>query len=359
MSRAIVRGVVALVLILGGGELIVRAFITGPSPQVYDPEIGYSYLPNKELFQAKEGYARFKFNALGLNDAEIGANDDRCRVLVVGDSYTTSLQVPREQNFTSVAEQLNPGLDVVNAGRDGLFLGDVHKVVRRLVPNLHPDLVVYVFSEGDVDDDTQLADFHIVVDPISGAIVDAVMNVEAKEGFKEAFGPILHRSALATRLASQLQPSAATAAGLFQTWRSWFDGGTRSEPPSRVAPARPPTQDILTFVFKRLGDTAPTALLYINALHYGAHDQASVAQTSIDAEAVAREAASRAGLTFSDAGDQLIGAVAQTGQPPFGFDNGVRPGGHLNAIGHQAVARALVDLVQEVRSSQRIECGAK
>lgn len=358
MSTYLIRGFVAFALVLISGEILVRLFIGGPSPQVYDTEIGYSYLPHGELFQAKEGYARFRFNALGLNDEEVVAKNGRCRVLAVGDSYTTALQVPRDRNFTSVAERLDPHLDVVNAGRDGLFLGDVHKVVRRLAPTTEADLVVYVLSEGDVEDDTQLPDFKIVVDPSNNRIIDAVMDVEAKEGFKEVFGPILHESALATRLSAQLQPSASSAVQMFATIRGWV-GRLGGETPNRSVPAvaRPSTEDVLTFVFSRLASEKPTALLYVNALHYFPKRRAEVASTSMNAEAIARRAAQRAGLLFMDTGEQLIASFKETGQAPFGFDNGIRPGGHLNASGHQAVARAFVELVNEAKATLPLECG--
>jgi hypothetical protein len=360
MIALLLRAFVALLVIVGAGEVFVRVVLNGPSPQVYDPEIGYRYLPHNELFQAKEGYNRFQFNALGLNDDELTPADGRCRLLVVGDSYTTALQVPRAENFTSIAEALNPRLDVINAGRDGLFLGDVEKVVMRLKPLVSPALVVYVLSEADVEEDTQLPGFHIVVDPVSGRIVDASMAVEGKEGFKDAFGPLLHHSALATRLASQLQPSAATAADLIARWNIFDRFGSASASIDAVAPSltRPPPDQVLEFVFHRLAQHGSTALLYVNGLHYFPDGHAVVADTSSRAEAVARKAAVRAGVPFNDTAAELIESVKRTGQPPFGFNNGLKPGGHLNAQGHHAVAAALIALVRDAAATLPAECGA-
>ena len=352
----LIRTLIALLLILAGGEIFVRLFVNGPSPQTYDPEIGYSYIPHGELFQTKEGRARVRFNELGLNDAEVGPRDARCRVLVVGDSYTTALQVPSDKNFGSVAERLDPGLDIVNGGRDGLFLGDAHKVIRRLVPLVKPDFVVYVISEGDVNDDTQLPGFRVNVDPSTGKIVDAVMQVEGKETFKEIFGALLNESALMTRLSAQLQPSAATAAEMFASLQHWSAGSTGAATVASSAPARPATEDILAFVFHRLAASAPTAILYINVLRYQPDHRASVAPRSQAAEVVARAAADRASLKMLDTAPYLIESVIQKGQPPFGFDNGLLPGGHLNPQGHEAVARALVDLVHEMQRSGSNGC---
>lgn len=357
--RAIGRVLLAALLVLLAGEWLVRTFIGGPSAQVYDPEIGYSYLPHSEWFQAKEGVARLRFNALGLNDDEVAAAKGRCRVLVIGDSYTAALQLPREHNFTTVAERLDPGLDVVNGGRDGLFLGDLHKVHRRLAATVQPDLVVYVVSQRAVEADIHLPDFSVVVDPQTGAVTDAVMRVEDKEALKQTFGPVFRESALATRLAAQLQPTVVGAIGQVGAWRDAFDAPRSAQAAAApaVAPPAPAAEAVLGFVFKRLAAPGPTALLYVNALQYAPGPRASVAPTSAGAERVARRAADAAGVRLYDTADALIASVAQTGQPPYGFQNAVLPGGHLNASGHRAVGRALVDLVRDMAPALPKGCG--
>ena len=359
-ASALGHGLFALALLLGAGELLVRELIAGPSPQIYDPVIGYSYRPYAELFQAKEGTTRLRFNALGLNDDDITPKNGRCRVLVLGDSYTAALQVPRAQNFSSVAEQLGSRLDVVNGGRDGLFLGDLHKVAKRLVSEVNPDLVVYVVSKRSVDDDIHVADFSVVVDPATGAVTDAVMRVEGKEALKQMFAPILQESALATRLASQLQPALVDALKQLRTWSQWLvpaATAAASGPPSTAA--RPTNEDVLAFIFRRLASDGPAALLYVDALTYLPNNGAKVAAPSYKAEAIARGAAARAGVRFFTTSDYLLASMQKDGKPPFGFDNAVLPGGHLNPTGHRAVGQALHDLVRAMGPTLPAECSAK
>lgn len=364
-ARILGRGSLALVLILCCGELLVRLLIGGPSPQVYDPEIGYAYLPHSEQFQATEGYARLRFNALGLNDSEVAPRDGQCRVLVIGDSYTAALQVPRESNFTSVAEQLDRRLDVVNAGRDGLFLGDMHKVFNRLAKGLKPDLVVYVLSQRAIEGDIQLPEFTLSLDPGTGAIRDAVMRVEEKESLKRIIAPLLGESALATRLAAQLKPAVTDALKQFTAWRDALKPGRAAGAPAAGAPAagpavaRPSSEDVLTFLFRRFSAGTPTALLYLNALQYQPEGRATAAPLSNNAEALARRAAARAEIRLFNTAGYLTDAMAQSRQPPYGFNNALRPGGHLNDEGHRAVGRALVDLVREMGPALPRECAAK
>lgn len=359
LGRVLVRVLLALLIVLGSGELFVRAFVAGPSPQTYDPDIGYSYRPESDLFQSKEGFTHLHLNSRGMNDREIAPRDGRCRALVIGDSYTAALQVRREMNFTSVAERIDPHLDVVNAGRDGLFLGDMHKVAARLIPELRPDVIVYVISERAVDTDITLPGFNVVVDPQSGRIVDAVMQVEGQETLKRIFGPILNRSALATRLAAQFKPMVVDAMAQFETWRRDFDwAGAAQATPVLAATPKPHDEDVLTFIFRRFRSQAPAALLYVNGLHYGPHRKATIAATSSAAQVMAARAAAAAGVRMYGTGAYLIDSLAHTGEPPFGFQNALLPGGHLNVTGHEAMGHALVDLLHEMGSELAGSCRA-
>jgi len=359
MRSAPFRAAIALLLTLLGGELLVRLCIGTPSTHLFDPEIGYRYRPGSDLFQTKEGFNRLHFNGLGLNDVEVGPKGDRCRVLVVGDSYTAALQVPQAENFTSVAERLEPRLDVINAGRDGLFLGDLHKVASRFAAPLSVDLVVYEISQRAIEADIRLADFSIVSDPRDGTIVDALMRVEEKESLKELFEPLLRNSALATRLAAQLQPSVAQAMQQAAGMREAMHGmrGDVLAAPEPVI--RHSDEDVLTFVFRRMAAVAPTGILYINALQYRPDRTAIVAPTSAQAEIVARRAAALAGVRFYSTGAALVKAFEQSGQPPYGFTNALLPGGHLNVRGHRAVGQVLVDVVREMGDSLPAQCRAR
>lgn len=354
--RQLIRVATVLAAVLAGGELFVRMFVGGPSPQAYDPQIGYTYLPHSELFQTKEGHSRMRFNAQGLNDDEIGSKNGRCRIVVIGDSYTAALQVRKELNFTSIAEQLQPGLDVVNGGRDGLFIGDLHKVANRLMPVARPDLVVYVVSERAVEADIALPQFRIAFDADTGQIRDAVMQVEQQEKLKRIFGPILNHSALATRLSAQLKPAVVDAVHELESWRGDAGGsptGIAGQPHKVPAPSE---EDVLAFLFGRLRAGSPAALLFINGLSYSADGSARVAATSLAAEDLTRRAAQRAGIPIRSTGPYLIDAVSRTHQPPYGFSNALLPGGHLNERGHRAVAHALVDLLHDVRPLPTPEC---
>ena len=76
------------------------------------------------MVHSSEGYSVSTTNALGFFDDELRTPRPRLRALLLGDSYSEALQVPRKQNFSSVAERLVPGLEVVNSGLSGRSPGE-------------------------------------------------------------------------------------------------------------------------------------------------------------------------------------------------------------------------------------------
>ena len=82
--RAVLRVTLGVLVVLATGELFERVFVGGPSPQRFDPEIGYSYLPGAEIFQTKEGRTHLRLNSLGLNDVEPAPKmGDACSSLAI------------------------------------------------------------------------------------------------------------------------------------------------------------------------------------------------------------------------------------------------------------------------------------
>ena len=121
----------------------------------------------------------------------------------------------------------------------------------------------------------------------------------------------------------------------------------RVEPrPDMVTPSH---VDILQYVFRQLRQdrNKPVAILYINGLKYHADGRAEVEPSSLDAEERARVAAQATGIPFYVAATELKKVYSESGAPPFGFNNGIRLGGHLNERGHAAIGAVLRDLAVE------------
>lgn len=76
------------------------------------------------------------------------------RVLLLGDSYTESMQVPYEETWGGrLAASLGPGWEVINGGVAGYGIDNTYLALKREYEKYHPDVLLLLFFTGnDVSD---------------------------------------------------------------------------------------------------------------------------------------------------------------------------------------------------------------
>lgn len=341
-------------------ELLLRQFVTAPSNQIFDPQIGYRYQPGSEIFDGAEGFAHNRLNSLGLNAAEIDTTKPR-RALLLGDSYTESRQVERARNFMSVASAALPDWDIVNGGRDGLNIVNTIVVAERLARLAHFDRIVLVTSNADYVDD--LLDPAVLVTRRPDGRPEIRMVVESREQLKQAFEKIVHHSALAVQLIRQCKPMILEVQSTVLGWRThrWFARDAVAAAP--VAPvaasaagdaeaARDALRaERLRLVIAQLRQIAPVSVVYIHQLEFRSAHEAVPGAIPARSEAALRAILEPLGVPFASTGPALAASYRRTGEAPFGF-NATQPGiGHLNTAGHQVIGRVLADLIGSVKAT--------
>lgn len=349
----LLRVVCAVFVVLCFGEIAARHLLLSPTPQQYDAEIGFSYRPHADVFWGLEGFAHNRYNSLGLNSDELGPRRRPWRVLIIGDSYSEARHLPRSDNFASVAERLEPRLEVINAGRDGLNLATWPIVARRLVPTVKPDKIIIILSQGRLDD---LSDelVQVTTDDF-GAIRHLTYRIEASDSLKVHLSAIMQRSALATILAHRYKDL------LTQKLRSFSDGvralsqsfvvnsAARAHEPAAAAAARPVSnEDKMLFVLMELREIAPVAILYMPHLDYLPGNQAVIAASSLQRATIMRHLADEADVPFYAAIEEFLRHHRETGQTLHGFANSEILGGHLNVRGHAALGDALAQFARQL-----------
>ena len=348
--RVLFRVLVVFVSLIALGELVTRSFLTSPSVQRADDELGWVYIPGAEVFTAKEGGVPLPINARGLNDDEISEKGDRYRALVLGDSFTEALQVARGDNFTSVAERQSKTWDVVNLGRSGLNPAH-YPVVFDRYKDLRPEVLIVVVGRGDVQD--ILGRDILASRSASGAITAVSVRAPTKDRLKSLFAPLLKRSALATYMMRRAKP---VVMGLLRK--------KNPREPGVVAKVRPPEDegvnqealDRFVFVLNELKRSADVLLVYIPNLSWGLGGSSSYV-SALDLQTVNR-AAELAGVTVLDMGPALQDEYRTTLQPPIGFANQRIGFGHLNADGHEAIGRRIGEWLQQFRATSPRPGGA-
>jgi hypothetical protein len=117
----------------------------------FDPDLGWSYIPNRTVTQRFGSYGRpipMHFNDLGARVGAPGRRFDRQTptVIFVGDSYTFGHGVTYEESFAGQFErQAGPSIQVVNLGVQGYGTDQSLLLLRRHLRDFNTKAVVYTF----------------------------------------------------------------------------------------------------------------------------------------------------------------------------------------------------------------------
>ena len=339
-SAILIRLAAIFLLLLAGTEIVLRLWVLTPSRQTFDPQLGFTYLGNHDILHTREGRARITLNSLGLNapplDTIHAAARNRPTVLVLGDSYTEALQVPREANFVSLAAQAS-GLNLVNAGRSGL--GPLHypEIFGQLRADIVPDALIICLTQGDIQD-ARRTPYRVVRTEGERAISGLSVTASTNSRLRGHIEPLIHHSALATLI---MRRAALVLGGWQWPWEDWpfFD-----TPEIRSPGRRAGDDDVysaIMFQLATLNSQIPTALLYIPTFRYAAGGvMIETAQSRRDRRAFETMAAELS-LPLFQAGAAMRASYARDSFPLTGFDNATLGHGHLNERGHAAVAQTL------------------
>lgn len=135
----------------------------------FHPERGWSLVPGIRVTQGDTEFTVTQtHNALGFRGPEIAASrsPERPRVLVLGDSMTYGHGVEDAETYSAVLQQLEPRLEVINAGVPGYSGVEELLLLRDEGMRLEPDLVILGFFWNDVMDafQSRYARFELAAD---------------------------------------------------------------------------------------------------------------------------------------------------------------------------------------------------
>lgn len=152
----------SLLLFLAAAELCLRLFAPQLSakPVRFEPHpvLGWKFAADQRsefVFPGMPSH-RVQTNADGFRDApfERDAPGTR-RIAVLGDSFVSNLAVADDEVFTEVMERRLPGVSVMNLGVNGYGQTQQLLLLRAVLRDLAPELVVVVvYLRNDFDDNT-------------------------------------------------------------------------------------------------------------------------------------------------------------------------------------------------------------
>ncbi len=158
---------ISLVLALGVAEAVVRHvppdFDALRDLLLTDPVTGYRLRPGATvrfagLYSRLTRPVTWQVNEQGFRGTRpVGARGDRFRVATYGDSETFGWSVDLADTFQHQMERLDPAVEVINLGVPGYNVVDIANHMRRTLPELAPDLVVYLVHKNDFDDPVRIS----------------------------------------------------------------------------------------------------------------------------------------------------------------------------------------------------------
>ena len=116
----------------------------------YDEELGWVNIPGKRIEDHYGPGKTITINSQGLRGLQENDADDVFRMICLGDSFTLGYGVDDRETFPYfLNEKLPESTEVVNMGQGGYSVGQSYLWLKRLSPELKPDLVVCVFITED------------------------------------------------------------------------------------------------------------------------------------------------------------------------------------------------------------------
>lgn len=130
------------------------------------PVRGWEYKANVSGWWTSEGKAYLEFNSHGIRGPEItkAKPENTLRIAVLGDSFTSAVQVSYRQTFVAVMQKelqkcidlKNKKVEVINFGVDGYGTAQQLLTLREKVWDFQPDIVLLAFFIGnDITDNSR------------------------------------------------------------------------------------------------------------------------------------------------------------------------------------------------------------
>ena len=153
-ALVIVLSVTACAFLLEGAIRLYCAFYF-PKMTVLDDKLGWRHAPNvaKTFVNEYGEKCRVVHNAHGQRGKAYGFTkpNGKYRIFVLGDSFSDG-QLNEEDLFSTRLEELNPQLEVVNAGVSGYGTVQEYLYLRSEGLRFQPDMVLLMFYENDLTD---------------------------------------------------------------------------------------------------------------------------------------------------------------------------------------------------------------
>lgn len=322
-------------------EIFLRIFISMPSTQQFDSELGYTNIPESKMIESTEGYSHVTFNSLGFNDDE-PVKDINNKIFVIGDSYTEAFQVDRAHNYVSLMDKVlnSNNLDAIKLARDSFVPLHYPIVSDRYNLKYKPALTIVQLGFHTLSD-LYSENFSISYGE-NNEISSFSINVSDNDKNKESIRGIINNSALAYYLLRKYKYLILDLMSTFREIKNIFKNRNIEKNVPRSKSIRNHVQR-LTYILKNI--SSPLVVVYFPdpAINLGKNESNDKVRVKI------KSACKLAGVKFIDLTDDFKINFSKTNRMLNGFINSKPGEGHLNKDGHQFVAEKILFNLNKMR----------
>ena len=132
-------------------HILFTSYVSPFKPQ----EKGWLHLRDSGYHEREEAteYVReaWQTNNEGLKDQNWSmAKTDKCRVIVIGDSFTEGVGASQDSSYTKLLSKKNRSLEIMNAGVSGSDPAFELKLLEMRLFKYHPDIVIMSINKSDI-----------------------------------------------------------------------------------------------------------------------------------------------------------------------------------------------------------------
>lgn len=337
----VLRLTVAVLLVLGTGELIARKVFNYTTE--FDPMRGEVFAPGRSVAYGLEGHGLSTWWAGGIRRGQAPASQGITNVLVLGDSFTEALQVRDEEVFTQLWENaLNRGgghWQVLNAGTSGASIADYVAFAHDFRKAFQPQWTVVQVQESDFKEDAwnskKSKGMSYFSEGVRGELElhPAVVKYHPPAGGWRAVLRVV-------RSHSALAQFAVERAEEFERWfqneRPLFVGPSAVTPGASAGRGAAVRDYRITEQVKQLARAYDGRVTVLFLSPFDPKEPGEMTPFEQELRTVcAAEGIRVVGLT------DLYPSMVPPGGSPYGFPNRGFNRGHLNPLGHRIAAEAL------------------
>jgi len=323
---------IIIVVLLVLTEVLLRLFISKPSSQQYDDELGYTNIPGSQMIESLEGYNFVTFNKIGFNDDDPNDGFNR-KIFVIGDSYTEAFQVNHTLCYTSLMEKAleSEKIDIIKLARDSFLPLHYPIVSNRYFDQYRPELTILQLGSHTLSD---LYGDNIVIEYTQDNKIERyTLNVSDGDKKKEAVRGIINNSALAYYLLRRYKYLIIKTLDRFN---DLFSSGHKTGKSEKAQASDEEYQKRLAYILKRIKGNVVVLYLPDPAILFGSTEHNTKVKNIID------RATKDSNAGFIDLSEEFKNYYIKNKQLLNGFSNSKPGSGHLNEYGHSVAAKSLL-----------------